>query len=140
MLHRLRHDGPGQHRPKIGAIACRDCRNLEVQHFRPQIDAGVVRQVGGVGEDTALMLGVPVKNVNGRAQQLLGLDRQQVLDRADECLRGLIDVVDGERHGIDRHHRNWHLVNHPQQAALLLIPAGHRRLRHIPRGKRLVGR
>ena len=72
------------HGADIAAVIGHDRRSLQVQNFRTEFDTRIVRQVLRVGQDSALMLWVPMEDINAGADQIVGLDRQQVFDLADQ--------------------------------------------------------
>lgn len=98
------HNRPAQHRAQIGAVLIRDRGDFQIQGFLAQADISLVEQVARIGQHLTLVRRVLMEDVDAGADQLIGVDRQLVFDRADRVDRRLIGVVDLEVFEVGRHH------------------------------------
>ena len=73
----------------------------------------------GIVQQLALVRRVLVEDVDANAQDLVGLARQQVLDRLQGVDAGLVDVDDLQRLGVGHHDVDRHVVDHRLQALAL---------------------
>lgn len=76
---------PVNHRSDIVAAGIAHSRNIELQEFGPQLNAGRVRKVCRVREESSLVFGIPVEDINGLAQHFINRHGQQMLHLA-KCL------------------------------------------------------
>ena len=90
-------------------------------NFVAQPDPGAVRQVGGIGHQPPLMLGMGMKDVETLTEEFVRLAGQQMFQRGQGLDAGLVDVVDREIGRIQRHHVERHFVQHLHQPGGLLV-------------------
>ena len=75
-LDLLGDHAPGQHGGGVVALLVANGGDQQIEDLVADLDLGVVRQVPGIAQDAALVLRVLVKDVDARAQKIVGLDGQ----------------------------------------------------------------
>ncbi|HUD92573.1 MAG TPA: hypothetical protein VMR39_13400 [Sphingobium sp.] len=63
---------------------------------------------------------MPVEDVDRHAHKIVGLDRQKMLDLLDKQLGRFVGISDREAARVDRHDGDRHVVDHAEQAPLLI--------------------
>ncbi|TAI65572.1 hypothetical protein [Bradyrhizobium sp. Leo170] len=72
-----------------------------------------MRQIPRISDDAALVLWIPVKDIEGFSENLVRRHREQVLDGVERLQAGLVDVGDPAI-GIAHHDVDGHVVEHLQ--------------------------
>ena len=95
-LHPFRLQRPGGHGGHIAPLNVQHGADQQIQELAADLDGGAVGEVARIGQHPALMGRGLVEDVDRGADQIVGPDRQDVLDRAQRRQRGLVGVDDLE--------------------------------------------
>ena len=108
----LGHDAPGEHGIDVVALGVVDGRDQEIEGLRADLDQRLVRQVLRIGDDPALVRGVLVEDVDAGADEVVGVDVDDLFQLLDRAQRRLVRIGDAEVLQVADHDVDRHILDH----------------------------
>ena len=109
---------PRDHRAKVGLFLVVDSGDQKVGDLRSDFDLGPDRQVLRVRKDLALVGRILMKDIDGRPEHFLRLDRQVLFDFAERRQRGRVHI-NNLQFAIGHEHVGRSILQHRGQPRLL---------------------